>query len=299
MDADIPRHGYLGVAEWLRGRLAEAERALSLSIAQGRAAGQPIMTAWGYQDLGQVQRAQGRLDAAAGTYQQALEVAAAPSRTALPAAGIAYVGLAEVAYQRNELDTALRHVSEGIALCRQINFTQPLATGLATLAWIRQAQGDAAGAREAMEEAGRAAPGPGVAGLLNPVPAQRARLLLAQGDVAAAARWTQESGLGADDEPRLPAGARSTWCWPGCCSPRTAPARHSALLDRLPRRPSPGPHRQRHRDPGAAGARICSRRRGSRRGGQPWPRCSPWPARRATCGSSPTKDRRWPRCWAG
>jgi len=54
------------------------------------------------------------------------------------------VGLAEVAYQRNELDTALRHVREGIGACRQMNFTPPLATGLATLAWIRQAQGDAA-----------------------------------------------------------------------------------------------------------------------------------------------------------
>ena len=197
-------NGYLGVAEWLRGQLAEAERALSSSIAQGRAAGQPTMTAWGYQDLGQVQRAQGRLDTAAGIYRQALEVAAATSRTALPAAGIAYVGLAEVAYQRNELDAAIGHVSEGIAACRQMNFTQPLATGLATLAWIRQAQGDAAGAREAMEEAGQAAPGPGVAGLLNPVPAQRARLQLAQGDLAAAARWTQERGLGPDDEPGYP-----------------------------------------------------------------------------------------------
>ena len=39
----------------------------------------------------------------------------------------------------------------------------------------------------------QAAPGP--PGLLNPVPAQRARLLLAQGDLAGAARWTQENGL--------------------------------------------------------------------------------------------------------
>ena len=197
-------NGYLGVAEWLRGQLAEAERALSSSIAQGRAAGQATMTAWGYQDLGRVQRAQGRLDTAVGTYRQALEDAAATSQTALPAAGIAYVGLAEVAYQRNELDAALRHVSEGIAACRQMNFTQPMVTGLATLAWIRQAQGDAAGAREAMEDAGQTAPGPGVTGLLNPVPAQRARLQLAQGEVAAAARWAQQRGLGPDDEPGYP-----------------------------------------------------------------------------------------------
>ena len=197
-------NGYLGVAEWLRGQLAEAERALSSCIAQGRAAGQPTMTAWAYQDLGQVQRARGRLDTAASTYQQALEINAPPGRPALPAAGIGYVGLAEVAYQRNELDTALRHLTEGIVLCRQLNFTQPLATGLAALAWIRQASGDPGGARDAMEEAGRIAPGPAVAGLLNPVPAQRARLQLAQGEAAAAARWTQECGLGPDDEPPYP-----------------------------------------------------------------------------------------------
>ena len=40
-----------------------------------------------------------------------------------------------------------------------------------------------------------------MAPLLNPVPAQRARLLLAQGDLAAAARWTQDNGLDEDDEP--------------------------------------------------------------------------------------------------
>jgi LuxR family maltose regulon positive regulatory protein len=114
------------------------------------------------------------------------------------------VGLGEVAYQRNELDNALRQVTEGIALCRQFLYPAPLATGLATLAWIRQAQGDPGGALQAMGEAERAALGPGVTGLLNPVPPQRARLQLTQGDLAAAARWTRERGLGADDEPSYP-----------------------------------------------------------------------------------------------
>ena len=83
-------------------------------------------------------------------------------------------------------------------------YPAPLATGLVTLAWIRQAQGDPGGAREAMDEAGQAALGPGVTGLLNPVPTQRARLILAQGDVAAVARWTRERGIDADDEPSYP-----------------------------------------------------------------------------------------------
>ncbi len=54
----------------------------------------------------------------------------------------------------------------------------------------------------AMREAGQVEPG--AAGLLNPVPAQRARLLLAQGEVEAAARWAEESGLEPDDEPHYP-----------------------------------------------------------------------------------------------
>jgi LuxR family maltose regulon positive regulatory protein len=196
--------GYLGVAEWLRGRLAEAERALSSSIGQWRATGEPIMTAWGCHYLGQVQRAQGRLDAALVTDQQVLGITAPPGQPALPAAGIGYVGLAEVAYQRSELEAALEHLTKGIALCRQLNYTQPLVAGLATLAWIRQAQGDAAGSLDAISEAERAAPSTDVAVLLNPVPAERARLQLAQGEAAAAARWTEERGLGADDEPDYP-----------------------------------------------------------------------------------------------
>jgi ATP/maltotriose-dependent transcriptional regulator MalT len=224
LDAII--RGHLAVAEWLRGRLLEAERALSSNIARWRAAGERYLAGrppeaervvsaniaqwWAasarYQavrdchHLGLVQCAQGRLDAALGTYRQALEIAAAPGRPALPAAGIADVGLAEVAYQQGELDAALEHVSEGIARCRQLAYTQPLVRGLATLACIWQARGDPAGALEAIGEAERVAPSPDVTSLLNPVPAQRARLLLAQGDLAAAARWTQQRGLRPDDE---------------------------------------------------------------------------------------------------
>ena len=194
--------GFLATSEWLRGQLAEAERGFESSIAGWRAAGQLTVTAWRRYLLCQVQGAQGRLDAAARTCQQALEVAAAPGRPPLSAAGPAYVGLGEVAYQRNELDTAFRHTSEGIARCRQFAYTAPLAAGLVTLAWIRQASGDPAGALEAIGEAVRAEPGP--VGLLNPVPAQHARLLLAQGDLAGAASWAQEQGLGPGDEPDYP-----------------------------------------------------------------------------------------------
>src|SRR5215468_9003495 len=183
--------GYLSIAEWMRGRAGEAEQLLSATITQWRAAGESALAVRGCHHLGQIQRAQGRLDAALKTYQQAIDMAAVPGRPVPPGAGPGHVGLAEVAYQRGELDDALRHVTEGIPLAKDYPYTQPLATGLATLAWICQARGDPAGAGEAMAEAARAAPGPAVAGLL-----------LAQGDVAAAARWAEDNGLGATETPR-------------------------------------------------------------------------------------------------
>ena len=192
----------LAAGEWLRGRVAEAEGVFVACIPGWRALGQPTLTAWAVYQLGQVQRAQGRLDAAVETFQRALHAATAPGRESAPTLGLVYVGLAEVAYQRNELDSALRYVTEGITLCRLFVYKAPLAAGLATLAWIRQATGDPAGALEAIGEAEHA--WRTTADLLNPFPAQRARLLLAQGDVAAAARWTHESGLRAGDEPRYP-----------------------------------------------------------------------------------------------
>ena len=189
----------LAIAAWLGGRLAEAERALVDGIAGWHAAGLLAVAASSVYELCQVQRARGRLDAAVQACQQALEVTVVPGRPPRAAAGPAYVGLGELAYERNEMEIALQHVTEGIALCRQWVYTTQLAAGLVTLAWIRQAAGDPAGALDAIGEAVRVAPGP--PGLFNPVPAQRARLLLAQGDLAAAAHWTKECGLDADDEP--------------------------------------------------------------------------------------------------
>ncbi len=196
--------GHLAIAEWLRGRLGPAERLLTGVIAQCRAAGEPSLAAWGSYLLGQVQQAQGRLDAALATYRQVLADTTAPGQPVLPAAGVGYVGMAEVAYQRGELDEALRLVTDGVTLSRRLAYMPPLAAGLATLAWVRLATGDAAGARDAIEEAQQVAPSTAVVNLLNPVPARRARLLLAQGDLAAAARLTETLDLSADDAPRYP-----------------------------------------------------------------------------------------------
>src|SRR5262250_1676772 len=221
----------LALADWLRGRLDDAERGFAASIAGWRAAGQRGPAAAVCNLLGHVQLAQGRLDAVLATYQMALEITTPPGEPTLPAAGIAYAGMAKVEYQRGELEAALRHATEGIARLRAVNYTAPLATG-ATLAWIRQAKGDVAGALEAIGEAERVAPRLAATDLSNPVPAQWAGLLLAQGDTAAAARWAEQRGLRADDDPGYPR-EREYLVLARVLLAQDRPGQALALLDRL------------------------------------------------------------------
>src|SRR5215831_8955705 len=194
----------LAVADWLGGRLTDAGQHFTAAIPGWQAAGQRTLAAQGCNFLGQIRRAQGNLDAALEAYRELLQITALPGGAKSPVAGIGHVRIAEVCYQRGDLAAARRELDTGLPLCRQLTETQALATGLATLAWIQQAEGDPAGARAAMAQAGRAGPSPAAAGLLNPVPALRARLALAQGDTAAAARWAQQRGLSPDSEPAYP-----------------------------------------------------------------------------------------------
>jgi ATP/maltotriose-dependent transcriptional regulator MalT len=210
-DADDRYLRYLGrwqlaVGTLLQGRVGDAEAALAELAGDPWAAGADRYFAVRARcTLARGQRAQGRLGAALRSCQRALELAAEPApRPPLPAAGMAHVGLAEVLYERGELAAALRHATEGVGLCRQLAYPLPLVAGLAVLAWIRQAQGDRAGALEAIAEAERVQVSPAVVALFNPVPVWRARLLLARGEVAEAAHWVKQRGLAPDDQPSYP-----------------------------------------------------------------------------------------------
>jgi LuxR family maltose regulon positive regulatory protein len=213
-------------ADWLTGSLGPAERGLAEVLADLRAADEAVRRTGGRPtevlrhveggaeffagflasrvryDLGEVQRAQGDLAAALATYRRPLDTAGEGSQPAY--AGVAHIGAAQVLYERNELTAALDHATRGVSLCRELAFALPLAIGLTVVARIRHVHGDASDALEAMSEAERVELSPQVIPLLNPVPARRARLLLALGDVNAAAAWTAAAGLSSDDEPDYP-----------------------------------------------------------------------------------------------
>jgi LuxR family transcriptional regulator, maltose regulon positive regulatory protein len=207
-DADDQYLGYFGrwnlaVGTLLQGRAADAQAALSQLAADLSAVGpHRYLAVHTHYMLAQAQRAQGRLGAALRSCQQGLALAAPVGGAALPVAGMAHIGQAELLRERGELDAALEHATQSVTLCRQLAYGQWLATSLANLAWVRQARGDQAGAVAAIDQAVQAVPDPEViVDLFLPVAVLRARLLLAHGQLGQAARWTRQRGLGAADEP--------------------------------------------------------------------------------------------------
>ncbi len=192
---------HLAAGPWLRGDVIEAAPALAANATDWRNVGQYDRAALSANRLGRVHRALGDLDAALESYEQILDQDAAHTGPDAPAAGVAHVGIAEVAYERDDLDAARIHAKLGISMCGDFIYTQALAGGWAILARVHQAVGDPDAAREAMANALQRAPVSEVADLLNPVPAQMAQLSITQGDLAAADRWSRARALPLDAPP--------------------------------------------------------------------------------------------------
>jgi LuxR family maltose regulon positive regulatory protein len=189
----------LARADWLRGDLDAAEHALTDLVGTAQAAREYYLTMAVCWELGRVQCARGRLGTALDTYRRALAIGAEAASPSLPVLGIAQLGVAAIHCERDDLAAALELATEGMSLVRQMVGTRLEAEGLVVLARIRQALGDRAGALGAVAEAEGVGPSPDVVDLFNPAPAARARLLLAQGQLADAAAWAAARGLDAED----------------------------------------------------------------------------------------------------
>jgi LuxR family maltose regulon positive regulatory protein len=187
-------------ADWMTGRVVDTEPAFAQLLAEGRAAPAAYPVLRSCFMVGLVQQAQGKLGAALHTYREGLRLASEGDRFSVYHAGEAHVGIAQVLYQRNQLEEALQHATRGVELCRQVIELTELDVALVALAWIRQAMGDPDGALEAVEEACRTYPRADVVALAYPAWSERARLLLALGRVEEAVRWTREQGLTDQDE---------------------------------------------------------------------------------------------------
>jgi LuxR family maltose regulon positive regulatory protein len=187
----------LGNAYWTTGDIAEASEAFAESASSSRTAGNlraAVFALWGQAMLEMIGD---RLRSADELLQRAQRLAGDHDGQPLSAVGIVHVGMAELLYERGDLDGAERHLKEGIEVGKRGSEAKVLVLGYVNLARVLMARGDAEHSLIKIQEAWRLAQWTS-AGTWPPVDAWRARLLLAQGDVASAARWSREYGKSED-----------------------------------------------------------------------------------------------------
>jgi LuxR family maltose regulon positive regulatory protein len=181
----------LGIAYSSSGEPIAASHALDQAIELSRLSDQIDLTLAATATLGHVQDNQAMLRQAIETHRRVLDLARDLGGQPAPVVGMAYLGIAEVLYEWNDLDGTLCHVTEGLKLLELGHFVTYLLFGHSLRARVCLARGDLDDAQTAIQQAERLAQGDDFAYMMAVLGGLRARLNLAQGNAAAAARWAQ------------------------------------------------------------------------------------------------------------
>ncbi len=182
----------LGYAYQLQGDRAAASQAYTEVISIGKSFGDSIYTTAATINLGQLQEADNRLSLAVETYRRVLQLAGDPPQRM---ASEAYLGLARIFYEWNDLDAAQQHGEQCLQLTRQMESVSTSASYGVFLARLKLTQGDVSGAVAVLEEAEGFVRRHNFAFMLPDVAVLKVLLLLHQGDLAAAAHLAETHEL--------------------------------------------------------------------------------------------------------
>lgn len=186
-----------GLAHWSVGDLDQARRQYRDAIDHLASSGRIADVLGCSLGLADILVAQGRLREAKHTYESALELAR--SHGVVRGTADMHVALSELSLEWNELDDAAHHLRIASELGEAAGLPQhPYRWRAATARW-RQRCGDGAEAMRLLDEAERLY-NTDFSPAVRPIPAVKARLQLALGDVASAARWAADRGLTAHDD---------------------------------------------------------------------------------------------------
>jgi len=187
-----------GLARWAVGDLDAAHRGYSAAVDGLRRAGHISDVLGCSITLADLRITQGRLSDAQRTYEDALRLASDEPDTVRGTADM-HVGLSQIACERGDLAVATEQLQRARDLGEQNGLPQNPYRSRVAMARVREAEGDLTGALDLLDEAQRVYLGdfsPNV----RPIPALRARLLVARGALGEAIDWARQQGLSADDE---------------------------------------------------------------------------------------------------
>jgi len=304
---DLTRAGasaLMGLARWGGGDLEAAHRAYSVGAEGLRRAGYIADVLGCSITLADIRITQGRLGEALRTYQQALRLASNRDGTVLRGTADMYVGMSQIACERNDLPAATQHLLHAQELGEHTWLPQNPYRWRVAMARVREAEGDLDGALDLLDEAQRVYMGdfsPNV----RPIPALRARVLAAQGRVAEALAWAREQGLSATDDLSYLREfehitlARVLLAQPGAQGGAASVDDAARLLARLLQAAEAGERTGSALEILVLQALTDQARATSRARWRRWSAPSPWPSRRGMFACSPVRDHRWRRCCAG
>ncbi len=190
----------LGLAAWADGDLDAARRMTADGTANVRLAGYISSAIGGSIVLADIQIAQGCLHEAMTTYKRALQWATESGGPVLPGAADMYVGMSNLHYEHNDLNTATQLLIESQAMGKLAELPQNPYRWHAAMARLQEAQGDLEGALDLLIQAERLYDG-AFSPNLRPVATQKVRVWVAQGRLDEALDWAREHGLSVENEP--------------------------------------------------------------------------------------------------
>jgi LuxR family maltose regulon positive regulatory protein len=191
--------GFLGLAAWAAGDVEEALSTYGEAVASLHAAGNLIDELDTTISFADMWVTAGRPGRARRLLEQALQTATGRGEPYPRATADLHTGLAELDRESGDLTAAQAHLETARALAERSFITENQHRWFLAMADLRAATGDFAAAHELIEHAaGLYLPGfyPDV----RPIPAVRARLHIADGDLSAAATWADDAGVTVDDD---------------------------------------------------------------------------------------------------
>jgi LuxR family maltose regulon positive regulatory protein len=133
------------------------------------------------------------------TYEQGLQWATTLGAPVLRGAADMYVGMSNLHYEHNDLQTATQHLLTSKALGELAGLPQNPYRWCTAMSRIRGAQGDLDGALELLDQAERLYNG-NFSPNVRPIATRKTRVWLAQGRLSEALSWAREQILSAEDE---------------------------------------------------------------------------------------------------
>jgi LuxR family maltose regulon positive regulatory protein len=210
LPADSPWLGVttfcLGSALYAAGEFSAASPVLTEALRLSQIDGALYIQLIAASFLADMQMFQGHLRRAMEMYSQVL----AWSNHNIPQKGVlvSYAGLANILCEQDLLDAALTHVQSGIEQLEQVGGPGAALWLYRTLARVQQAKGNWPAVLDALDRAYQSGQSAQIPFVMTQAAALRARVLLAKGDLDAAAVWAAASGLNPEDPEASHAGLR-------------------------------------------------------------------------------------------